>query len=99
MGFQKEPKKIWDLSFAKIKKLRKEICLNSLFLEDYNNSLGIDPHEAMSYFDQYFSFLLDQVELSRGRHKKLSDTEKINRALQADTWENLKFFHLNYDRL
>lgn len=40
-----------------LKKLRNEICLNSLFLADYENSLGIDYRICSSFFDGYMSFL------------------------------------------
>lgn len=96
---KKKQKPIWELSFAKIKKLRKEIVLNSLFVKDYENSLGINPEEVLMYFDQYMTFLLANVESTRGQGEGLSDTETINAALSMDTWENLKFFHQNYDRL
>ena len=95
----KKQKSVWELSFAKIKKLRKEIVLNSLFIRDYQNSLGLDPNQVMYYFDAYFEFLLDNVESTRGQGKGLSDMERITSALRMDTWKNLKYFHQNYDFL
>lgn len=89
----KKQKSVWELSLAKIKKLRKEIVLNSLFISDYQNSLGLEPNQVLCYFDAYFEFLLNNVE------KGLSDTERITAALEMDTWQNLKYFHQNYDFL
>lgn len=96
----KKQKNVWELSFAKIKKLRKEIVLNSLFVRDYQNSLGLDPNQVMCYFDAYFEFLLDNVKLVRGQGKSLpSDMARIISAIRLDTWKNLKYFHQNYDFL
>lgn len=38
--------KMKDLTREQLAQLRKEIVLNSLFLNDYNNSLGIDKEIA-----------------------------------------------------
>lgn len=49
MGFTKES--LWAL--------RQEIVLNSLFIADYRNSLGIDPHIVCDFFDGF----LEEIEL------------------------------------
>ena len=41
------------LSFNQFKKLRGEIVLNSLFINDYQNSLGIDPKRVCDFFEGY----------------------------------------------
>lgn len=33
--------------------MRKEINLDSIFLRDYENSLGIDPEEVSQFFEGY----------------------------------------------
>lgn len=38
-------------------KLRQEIILNSLFISDYRNSFGIDPHIVCDFFDGYLVHL------------------------------------------
>ena len=52
MGFTKET--LW--------KLRQEIVLNSLFIADYRNSLGIDPHEVCNFFDGFLEEVESQME-------------------------------------
>ena len=45
--------KLKDLTNEQLIKLRKEIVLNSLFISDYENSFGIDPHNVCDFFDSY----------------------------------------------
>ena len=40
-----------------LKKLRKEIVLNSLFFTDYTNSFGIDRRDVAAFFDGYYDFI------------------------------------------
>lgn len=37
--------------------LRKDIYLNSLFVSDYENSLGIDANQVCNFFDGFVSFI------------------------------------------
>jgi hypothetical protein len=39
--------------------LRKEICLNSLFVSDYENSFGISAKSVCDFFDSYMDFIWD----------------------------------------
>lgn len=41
------------LTYEQLKQLRGEIVLNSLFLNDYQNSLGIDPQKVCDFFNGY----------------------------------------------
>lgn len=54
--------KIADLDKNQLWAIRQEICLNSLFLKDYENSFGIDAEEAYSFFDGYMSYLSELCE-------------------------------------
>lgn len=44
-------------SFNDIKKLRKQIVLNSLFVKDYENRFDFDANEVCAFFDGYMEFL------------------------------------------
>jgi hypothetical protein len=44
---------IADLSFDDLKTLREEISLGSLFLDDYENSFGVDTNEVCNYADGF----------------------------------------------
>lgn len=37
--------------------LRNEVVLNSLFIHDYDNSLGYDPEDICEFFDGYLDYL------------------------------------------
>lgn len=54
--------KIYELTRSQLQELRSEIVLNSLFLKDYENSLGIEPKEAYSFFDGYVDYLYELVD-------------------------------------
>ena len=41
--------------------LRKQIILNSLFISDYRNTFGIDPHVVCDFFDSYLSYLDEEM--------------------------------------
>ena len=46
--------KFWNKS--KLWRLRQEICLNSLYYSDYNNSFGIDCHKVCDFFDGFLDY-------------------------------------------
>lgn len=85
-------KHVWNLSKRKILKLRKEIVLNSMYMEDYENSLKLDPEEVYYYFDGYFDFLYENTP------KRGSDAERLLAAFDSDSKENLLAYHATYDR-
>lgn len=49
-----------------LKKLRKEIILNSLFLADYENSFNVSPEDCCDFFDGFLNYYddleIDQVD-------------------------------------
>lgn len=49
------------LSQTDLWKLRQEIKLGSLFVSDYRNSFGIDPHKVCDFFDGFLSFVEDEM--------------------------------------
>lgn len=48
---------IKDLTKEQLWQLRQEIVLNSLFISDYENSLGIDAKECNTFFEGYVEYL------------------------------------------
>ena len=50
---------IANLTAKELRSLRREIALNSLYLGDYSNSLGIDEKEAFDFFEGYVGYLLE----------------------------------------
>ena len=47
------------LSKKDLQVLRNEVILNSLFISDYENSLGLNPKEVCTFFDGYVCYLED----------------------------------------
>ena len=54
---KKKVRHLSDLGPIQLWRLRKDICLNSLFLFDYNNRYGIPVKEAYDFFTAYLDFL------------------------------------------
>lgn len=46
---------ISDLSNEEMLQLRKQIVLNSLYFDDYENTLGVDVRETHDWFDGYMN--------------------------------------------
>ena len=67
------------LTVDDILKLRKEIELNSLYITDYTNTLGIDPKWVANLFDGYVDYLVE-----------LSEEQNVIDFLDLDTEENLR---------
>ena len=42
-------------------KLRQEIKLGSLFIADYRNSFGVDPHKVYDFFDGFLEFVEEEM--------------------------------------
>ena len=76
--------RITQLTDADLVKLRQEITLNSVFLKDYTNTLGIDPNDAYTFFDGYVEYLEGLMALY-GHKGNYQDILK-----EYDNEENLK---------
>lgn len=81
------------LTKNELKKLRKEIILNSLFLKDYSNSLFIKEKTAYDFFNSYIEYLYE-----------LNDEKLINLWDILDRFDNIKnlwnyYFSFNSDSL
>ena len=48
---------ISDLTDDELIQLRSEISLNSIYLSDYKNSFGIDPEDAMDFFNGFYDYM------------------------------------------
>ena len=82
--------KLATLSKRKLAELRKEIVLDSLFLRDYKNSLGLDENAVYYFFEGYSEMLyLDVEEEEREKGVKLSDLDAQARHRELDNLENL----------
>lgn len=77
--------KMSNLGKTQLKRLRSDIKLNSLFISDYENRYGIDPHEVCDFFDGFMSYL---TELEKEKYGK--ELDKIEDFFKEfDNIENL----------
>lgn len=47
------------LTKKQLKQLRADICLNSIYYDDYSNALYIKESTAMAFFDSYIEYIYD----------------------------------------
>lgn len=75
-------------------KLRKEIILNSLFISDYRNTFGIDPHTVCDFFDSYLSYLDEEMCAAIPNY---DDSRFFDLLPTYDTEENLWNWYCCYE--
>ena len=80
------------LTKNQLKQLRKEIVLNSLFLNDYNNSLFIKEKAAYAFFDSYIEYLYEIAHENNFKSDNITDV--LN---EYDNIENLYNYYLCYE--
>lgn len=51
---------IYDLMEDELKRLRKQFCLGSIYLADYENSLGIAPNFLCGFSESYWDYLCEK---------------------------------------
>ena len=79
-------KRNYEPTFEEIKQLRKEICLNSIYYDDYENSLMLDEWEVCDFFDGYLEELGYRVEEKVGEQlaNKISDDDWLKMMFELD---------------
>ena len=50
------------LTLEEVFDLRKQIVLNSLYISDYKNNLGVDQSEACDFFDGFMDYIQEIAE-------------------------------------
>lgn len=56
-----------DLKKEQLWELRRQIVLNSLFLDDYKNSFGFAPKSVQDFFDGYVDYLEELAKEDRNK--------------------------------
>lgn len=74
------------LTKDELQKLRNQISLNSLYIADYRNDMGIEEHQCCDFFDGFMSYI---SELFYEDHPKATDNQYWGRIWNYDTIENL----------
>lgn len=73
------------LSREQLQQLRSEIVLNSCYLHDYNNSLGLDSHYVCAFFEGYSEYLFELMN-----EDGIPDDEKFDKLCLYDNIDNLE---------
>ena len=77
--------KLSNLGKIQLKRLRDDIVLNSLFILDYRNRYGLEPHTVCNFFDGYMDYLADLEKEKYGK-----ELDNINDFFnEFDTIDNL----------
>lgn len=84
--------KFQDLDSDQLWKLRGEIVLNSIFVQDYENSFEFDPSGICDFFDGYLEYL---YELANG--EGLEDIELADLIDRYDNPDNLFDYYYGLD--
>ena len=61
--------KFEDLTKEQLWQLRNEICLNSMFVTDYENSFGFAASSMCEFFDSYMEYLWDLANEDYGQNQ------------------------------
>lgn len=75
-------------------KLRQEIKLGSLFVSDYRNSFGIDPHKVCDFFEGFLEFVEEKM---REDHPGSDDKDFWELLPDYDTPEYLLDWYYCFD--
>ena len=91
-------KRQFEPSFEDIKKLRREICLNSIYYDDYKNSLMLDEWEVCAFFDGYLENLGYEVEERVGEQltNGISDDDWLKMMFELDSDDELECWYLDW---
>lgn len=83
-NFEWNKKNLWEL--------RQEICLNSLYIDDYENSFGVQARKCCDFFDSYLDFLSELMD-----DDGYSDNDFFDMLDDYDNGENLWEWYCCYD--
>lgn len=74
------------LTQNELQKLREQIVLNSLYVADYRNNMGIEEHRCCDFFDGFMSYI---DELMYEDHPNVNDRNYFDVIWEYDTIEHL----------
>ena len=91
-------KRNYEPTFEDIKQLRKEICLNSIYYADYQNTLMLDEWEVCDFFDGYLEHFGYEVEERVGEQLEhgISDDDWLKMMFELDSDDELECWYLDW---
>lgn len=85
------------LTLEQLKALLKQVCLNSLYLADYENDLGISAENVYNFLESY----LESEEIDyKEAHPKATAKQRdkaFNNILKSATAEKIYNYYLSLD--
>lgn len=87
-------KKFEDFTKEDLQQLRSQICLNSIFYNDYRNSFGISEKSVCDFFDSYYSYIW---EIAEEENPNLNEDEIEKIIGQYDNIDTLESWFYCYD--
>lgn len=81
------------LNKNELQRLRNQIVLNSVYVADFRNNMGIDEHVCCAFFDGYMSYI---SELFYEEHPNASDKQYWDEIWSYDTIETLCDWYYGY---
>jgi hypothetical protein len=68
---------VWGLSHEELIKLRGQICVGSIYYEDYRNSFGIPMKEVSYYADGFEEDVCDRTKDAEEQDKLICDPQEF----------------------
>lgn len=75
---------IVNMGKTRLRRLREDITLGSLFIRDYENRYGLDPHVVCAFFEGFETYI-EEMMLDDG----FTDADYLDKRPEYDTLENL----------
>lgn len=68
-----------DLTLEEVLELRQQIVLNSLFVSDYRNNMGVDPRAACDFFDGFMCYCCaaNYLQLLKSDYPQLNKEKSV----------------------
>ena len=81
---------IKNLTKRDLQRLRNQIILNSLFLDDYSNTFDITEKDCCYFFDGYVDYLVELADSEKFNYSDIGDVFN-----KYDNIDNLYNFYLD----
>ncbi len=79
------------LTEKELTKLRSQIVLNSLFMSDYENDIGVNPENVQNFFDSYGEYMRENA-----KEMGIEDNH-LDEISDYDTPESIYEYYCSYE--
>lgn len=85
------------LTYKQFEQLRGEIVLNSIFINDYSNSLGINPHKVCDFFDSYLDMKTSNYEEDNPHATNKQKDRYFDKVLHENDIQDMYDYYLHIE--